>query len=115
AATAIGPPRFTDSTAVSGEVLLGFRPECLSLVATPVQEKLNVFLAKLQSTVFLGDQSILTVAVADRIVCGKCRAVVLTPGAALRVHIDPTNVMVFSDGKRLGRSADPVAGARAAI
>ncbi|HTM07270.1 MAG TPA: ABC transporter ATP-binding protein [Verrucomicrobiae bacterium] len=115
AETAIGPVRFVDSCAASGEVLLGFRPECVSLLETSAHETINVFSANLQSTVFLGDQSILTVAIADQMFCGKCRATALSCGASLRVHIDPADVMVFSGGKRLDRSDGKLfAGTRAA-
>jgi iron(III) transport system ATP-binding protein len=102
AETAIGPVRFSDCGGGAAEVLLGFRPECLSILETSTQEKLNVFSAKLQSTTFLGDQSILTVAVAGRTLCGKCRTIASPGGATLRVRIDPADIMVFSDGKRLG-------------
>src|ERR1051326_1197829 len=49
AETAIGPVRFSDCGGGASEVLLGFRPECLSILETSTQEKLNVFSAKLQS------------------------------------------------------------------
>lgn len=114
AETAIGQVRFADRAAVTGEVVLGFRPECVSVLEAAAPEKQNVFSANLLSTTFLGDQSILTVALADRVFSGKCRTVASSCGAALRVHIDPADVMVFAGGKRLGRAAD-VSAARAAV
>jgi iron(III) transport system ATP-binding protein len=107
AETPIGPVRFSDCGAGT-EVLLGFRPECLSILETSAPDKVNVFSAKLESTTFLGDQSILTIAVAGRTLCGKCRALGSPGGASLRVRIDPADIMVFSDGKRLG-SVEPIA------
>jgi ABC-type sugar transport system ATPase subunit len=114
AETAIGPMRFADNSMASGEVVLGFRPECVTILETTAYEKVNIFSAKLQSSVFLGDQSIVTVSIADRVVSGKCRAVGLVSGAPLRVHIDPADVMVFSGGKRLGCPSAVSTGARAA-
>jgi iron(III) transport system ATP-binding protein len=108
AETPIGAVRFADGGDGCAEVLLGFRPECLSIVETSAQEITNVFSAKLVSTTFLGDQSILTVAVAGRTLCGKCRGLASLSGAPLRVRIDPADVMVFADGKRLGSIA-PIA------
>ena len=116
AETAIGQLRFAGDAALSASVLLGFRPECLALVDAAAPEKPNVFPARLKSSVFLGDQSLLTLAIADRVLAAKCRAVDLDGDAPLRVRIDPADVMVFSEGRRTGRDVtDALSGARAAV
>jgi iron(III) transport system ATP-binding protein len=116
AETAIGPLRCAADAAVSADVLLGFRPECVELVQAATADKPNVFPASLTARVFLGDQSLLTFAVADRAVCAKCRAVDLDGGGPLRVRIDPADVLIFSEGRRLGRAvAHAPSGARAAV
>ena len=116
AETAIGQLRFAGDAAISTNVLLGFRPECVAPVDSAASEKPNVFPASLKASVFLGDQSLLTLTVADRSVCAKCRTVDLDGGASLRVRIDPAAVMVFSQGRRLGGAvADALTGARAAL
>ena len=116
AETAIGQMRFAGDAAVSADVLLGFRPECVALMDAAAPEKPNVFPASLRSNVFVGDQSLVTLTVADRTVCAKCRAVDLGSGGSLRVRIDPADVMVFSQGRRLDRAvADALTRARLAV
>ncbi len=116
AETALGPVRFAADAAASQNVLLGFRPECVELLQAAAPEKANVFPANVKASVFLGDQSLLTVAVADRLLCAKCRAVEHDRGAPLRIRIDPADVLLFADGRRVGgRVRDAHADARAVV
>ncbi|HEY1371650.1 MAG TPA: ABC transporter ATP-binding protein [Candidatus Binatia bacterium] len=115
AETAIGPLRFAAEAGVSADVLIGFRPECVALLADAAPEKLNVFSAALKASVFLGDQSLLTLALGDRVVSAKCRGVEVD-GGPLRFRIDPADVMVFSAGRRLsGGAAGDLSAAHAAV
>ncbi len=115
AETAIGPVRFEAEAGIGTEVLIGFRPECVALLAAAAPEKPNVFSAALKASVFLGDQSLLTLALADRVISAKCRGADVD-GGPLRVWIDPADVMVFSAERRLaGGAADSLFGARAAV
>ncbi|HEY1269720.1 MAG TPA: ABC transporter ATP-binding protein, partial [Candidatus Binatia bacterium] len=114
--TAIGPLRFAADAGISADVLIGFRPECVALVTAAAPEKLNVFSAALKASVFLGDQTLLTLSLGDRVISAKCRGVEVDSGGPLRVRIDPADVMVFSAGRRLaGGAADDLSGARAAV
>jgi multiple sugar transport system ATP-binding protein len=115
AETAIGPLRFAAEAGVSADVLIGFRPECVALLADAAPEKLNVFSAALKASVFLGDQSLLTLALGDRVVSAKCRGVEVD-GGPLRFRIDPADGMVFSAGRRLsGGAAGDLSAAHAAV
>ncbi|HEY3304156.1 MAG TPA: ABC transporter ATP-binding protein [Candidatus Binatia bacterium] len=112
AETPIGPLRFNGVAIATGEVLLGFRPECVAILEQNSHPAANAFRATLRSSMFLGDQLICHVAVGDHLFAGKCRTVAVTSGGGVQIHVDPDDVMVFSAGHRIGReeaAAQPLA------
>jgi iron(III) transport system ATP-binding protein len=98
----IGKLRVPPSSAVGEEVLLGFRPECLSFAYGHAAGEANVFQAKLESSTFLGDQFIFKVRVSDRELIGKNRIVPVHTNGNVSLRIDPADVMVFPAGQRTG-------------
>ncbi len=116
AETPIGLVRFAEA-APAGEVVLGFRPECVAILEPSARRDANLFPAALRSSMFLGDQLIYHAAVGDRLFAGKCRTAAACSGAALRLHVDPADVMVFAGGKRAGAAVPSArrSGARAAV
>jgi iron(III) transport system ATP-binding protein len=107
AETAIGPLRFNGAAPAAGEVLLGFRPECVAIAESAASPEANIFSATLRSSMFLGDQLVCQFAAGEQLVAGKCRAVAASPGTSVRLHVEPDDVIVFSAGKRVGGAAEP--------
>ncbi len=117
AETPIGPLRFKGAAAPAGEVLLGFRPECVAILESASHAESNSFPAALRSSMFLGDQLVYHAAVGEQLFAGKCRTVAACSGGRLQLYIDPDDVMLFSAGKRVDQetaAARPSAAVRAA-
>jgi iron(III) transport system ATP-binding protein len=117
AETPIGPVRFNGAANCPGEIVLGFRPECVAILDATSRPDSNVFSAALKSSMFLGDQLVYHAAVGDRLFSGKCRTAAACSGGRLQLHVDPADVMIFAAGRRVGAgavSAAPLAGVRAA-
>jgi iron(III) transport system ATP-binding protein len=98
----IGKLRVPGSTAAGEEVLLGFRPECLSFAYGHADGEPNIFQAKLESSTFLGDQFIFRVRVSDRDLIGKNRIVPAHANGNVSLRIDPADVLVFPAGQKTG-------------
>jgi iron(III) transport system ATP-binding protein len=105
AETAIGRLRFNGAATATGEVVLGFRPECVAISESTSRPDANVFPATLRSSMFLGDQLICHFAAGEQLFAGKCRAVAARTGGNVQLSVDPADVMVFSAGKRVARDA----------
>jgi len=103
AETPVGSLRFNETAVAAGQVVLGFRPECVAILESTSRPDWNVFQAKLRSSIFLGDQLVYQAAVGDHLFAGKCRTVAACSGDGLQLYIDPDDVMVFAAGKRAGR------------
>jgi ABC-type Fe3+/spermidine/putrescine transport system ATPase subunit len=116
AETPIGTLRFNGGAVSTGEVVLGFRPECVAILASAAHPDANVFPATLRSSMFLGDQLVYHAAVGEHLFAGKCRTAAACSGAGLRLYVDPDEIMVFSAGRRAGRAstAEPRAAVGAA-
>jgi ABC-type sugar transport system ATPase subunit len=96
AATPIGALRFPASPEAKGKVLLGFRPECVSVVEGSPTDVPDVFRATLESSTFLGDQFLYSVKVNGHPLIGRNRAKVEAHGDGhLHVRVDASGVMVF--------------------
>jgi ABC-type sugar transport system ATPase subunit len=102
AETAIGPLRFSRAAGAAGEVLLGFRPECVAVLEGASRPDSNVFAGTLRASMFLGDQLICHFAVGEQLIAAKCRTVSARSGSRLNLRVDADDVMVFSAGKRVG-------------
>ncbi|TAJ75960.1 ABC transporter ATP-binding protein [bacterium] len=95
AETRIGPIRLEKPVNGLGEVLLGFRPENLVVAQGKALSVPNLFRASLRSRTFLGDQFLYQVVIQDQSFVGKSRAIPVNIGDEIRLHIDPSDVMVF--------------------
>ena len=93
--TGIGRFRISGDADPSGEVLVGFRPECIEFAEPSDETAENTFGARLTSSVFLGDQFVYDVAAHDLQLTGKSRAVPTPRGEKLLLHVPPGDVMVF--------------------
>jgi ABC-type Fe3+/spermidine/putrescine transport system ATPase subunit len=91
---------FVGTHAAAGQrVLLGIRPEAL----VPIEpddsgKRVNAIEMRLVTSTFLGDQVQGQLALADRVLAAKGRALLAPPGSIVRVAIDPTEIMLFPDG-----------------
>jgi iron(III) transport system ATP-binding protein len=98
----IGKLRLVSANAVGEEVLVGFRPECLSFAYGQADGEVNLFQAKLESSTFLGDQFIFKVRVSGRELIGKNRFVPSGRDGTVSLRIDPADLMVFPAGQKTG-------------
>jgi len=105
AETPIGAVRFNGAAAASGEVVLGFRPECVAILNSAPHPDSNIFSAALRSSMFLGDQLVYQAAVGDHLFAGKCRTAAACSRGGLQLYVDPADVMVFSGGKRVAEAS----------
>jgi iron(III) transport system ATP-binding protein len=105
AETPIGSVRFNGAAAASGEVVLGFRPECVAILNSASHADGNLFSGMLRSSMFLGDQLVYQAAVGDYLFAGKCRTAAACSGGGLQLYVDPADVMVFSGGKRVAEAS----------
>ncbi|MEX0804053.1 MAG: ABC transporter ATP-binding protein [Candidatus Binatia bacterium] len=91
----IGKLEIKSSSKVGDKVLLGFRPECLSLSDSGANCGGNSFQAKIGSSTFLGDQFIYTVIVNERQLFGKNRTIPQSPDGKALCRVSPSDIMVF--------------------
>lgn len=94
AESAIGKLRVRRCCETGGNVLLGFRPECLSL-ADGFENQTNILQAKLQSSTFLGDQFVFTAMINDRPLLGKSRVAPVQKDGIVVLRVEPENIMLF--------------------
>jgi ABC-type Fe3+/spermidine/putrescine transport system ATPase subunit len=94
AESAIGKLRVRRCCTAGGNVLLGFRPECLSL-ADGSENDTNTLRARLQSSTFLGDQFVFTAIVNDRPLLGKSRVAPVQKDGMIVLRVEPENIMLF--------------------
>lgn len=97
--TRIGKFAVTAQHGLEREVLVGFRPECMSFAGESGAIQ-NAFHATLRSSVFLGDQFVYDAAVDDVTLIGKSRTVPEVHDGKLHVHVEPADVMVFPATER---------------
>ena len=102
AETSIGPLRIKGPSKPGDEVLLGFRPESLTIVEGPSAMASNILQGTLRSSTFLGDQFIYCVAVQDQLLLGKDRAIPFKSDGQLYLYVAPGNIMVFAAGQKTG-------------
>ena len=95
AVSAIGKLNIESSSKIGEKVLLGFRPECLSLLDPGAQLDGSSFRAKIGSSTFLGDQFVYTAVVNGHQLFGKSRTVPESSGGATLCHVHPSDIMVF--------------------
>ena len=98
--TGIGRFRISGDVDPSGDVLVGFRPECIEFAGPSDETAENTFGAGLTSSVFLGDQFVYDVTAHDLQLTGKSRAVPTPRGEKLLLHVPPGDVMVFPADER---------------
>lgn len=106
AETPIGYICFRGAANLGDEVLLGFRPECLSVVERRLGTESNIFQAILRSSTFLGDQFLYNATVQDHILLGKGRVVPLQRDRDLYLYVDPAEIMVFPAAQRVSLQTD---------
>jgi len=98
----IGKLRIPATSSAGENVLLGFRPECLSFAYGHSAGESNIFQATLESSTFLGDQFIFKVRISDRELIGKNRIVPAHKNGNVSLRIDPADIMVFPAGQKTG-------------
>jgi iron(III) transport system ATP-binding protein len=84
------------------EVLVGFRPEALTIVDDHRAADSNVLQATLRTSTFLGDQFIYWVDVQDQSLVGKGRTIPVQRHGKLYLYVHPDDVMVFPAGQKTG-------------
>jgi iron(III) transport system ATP-binding protein len=102
AETSIGPLRIKGPSNPGDEVLLGFRPESLTIVEGPAAMASNILQGTLRSSTFLGDQFIYCVAVRGQLLLGKDRTIPVQTDGQLCLYVAPSNIMVFAAGQKTG-------------
>jgi iron(III) transport system ATP-binding protein len=102
AETPIGRLGITGSARPGEDVLVGFRPEALTVVETQTATDTNVLQATLRTSTFLGDQFIYHVEVREQALVGKGRSIPLQKDGKLYLYVDPADVMVFPAGQKIG-------------
>lgn len=98
AETPVGRLRVEAAAQTGDEVLLGVRPESLSILESPTDHADNVLAASLQSTTFVGDQVLFNALVGDQEMFGKTRSIPANSDGTLRLGIEPSEIMLFSAG-----------------
>ena len=93
--SAIGRLKIESSSKIGDKVLLGFRPECLSLLDPGAHFDDNSFRAKIGSSTFLGDQFVYTAVINDLQLFGKIRAAPETFDGTTLCHVSSADIMVF--------------------
>jgi iron(III) transport system ATP-binding protein len=101
AETPIGLLRIGDCAKQGEQVLLGFRPECLTIVERP-EADCNVFSGVLRSSTFLGDQVVYCVEVQSQLILGKGRAIPMKTSGRIGLRVDPADVMVYPADQKTG-------------
>lgn len=95
AETSIGRFQITGSVTTGSEVVLGFRPESLSIVQGHPGGGSNLLRGMLRASTFLGDQFLYNVMIQDHLLVGKGRVIPTGRDGHLCFHVDPADVMVF--------------------
>jgi ABC-type Fe3+/spermidine/putrescine transport system ATPase subunit len=93
--SAIGKLNIASSSKIGDKVLLGFRPECLSLSEPGAKADGNCFRAKIGSSTFLGDQFVYTAVIKDQHLFGKSRTIPESSDGTTLCHVSPADIMVF--------------------
>jgi iron(III) transport system ATP-binding protein len=90
----LGKLRVECSYKPGDKVLLGFRPESLSITNGENRREPNTFVARIRSSTFLGDQFVFTAMAGERPLIGKNRA---APGQkdSVTLRVSPCDIMVF--------------------
>ena len=101
----IGPLHIRSGANPGDEVLLGFRPECLTVVSSPSGAGPNILPATLRSSMFLGDQFLYNVTVHNHSLAGKSRTISAHGDGHLYLHVDPDDIMVFPATEKAGLSS----------
>jgi iron(III) transport system ATP-binding protein len=102
AETPIGRIGVKGSARPGEDVLVGFRPEALTIVEGQSAADTNILQATLRTSTFLGDQFIYCVEVRDQTLVGKGRGLPAQKGGKLYLYLDPADVMVFPAGQKTG-------------
>jgi iron(III) transport system ATP-binding protein len=102
AETPIGRLGIKASARPGEDVLVGFRPEALTVVESQTATDTNVLQATLRTSTFLGDQFIYHVEVREQALLGKGRSIPLLKDGKLFLYVDPADVMVFPAGQKIG-------------
>jgi ABC-type Fe3+/spermidine/putrescine transport system ATPase subunit len=107
AETSIGRFQITGSVTTGSEVVLGFRPESLSIVQGHPGGGSNLLRGMLRASTFLGDQFLYNVMIQDHLLVGKGRVIPTGRDGHLCLHVDPSEVMVFpAKQQRLPQGTD---------
>jgi len=102
AETPIGRFGIKGSARPGEDVLVGFRPEALTVVEGQTAADTNVLQATLRTSTFLGDQFIYHVEVCEQALVGKGRSIPLQKDGKLYLYVDPADIMVFPAGQKTG-------------
>lgn len=106
AETPIGRLRIRGAANPGDEVLLGFRPESLTIVEGHASMDCNVLKGTLRSSTFLGDQFIYCVEVLEKPLVGKGRSIpVNNKDGLISLYVDAADIMVFPAGQKTGLAA----------
>jgi len=95
AETSMGRFQVKESAAPGSQVLLGFRPEALSVAQGDSHSGPNFLRGMLRSSTFLGDQVLYNVVIQDQLFVGKGRIIPAERDGRLCFYVDPADVMVF--------------------
>jgi ABC-type Fe3+/spermidine/putrescine transport system ATPase subunit len=102
AETPIGRIGIKGSARPGEDVLVGFRPEALTIVEGQSATDANILQGTLRASTFLGDQFLYCVEVRDQSLVGKGRSLPAQKGGTLYLYVDPADVMVFPAGQKTG-------------
>ncbi len=106
--TPIGPFKIKSEATPGDEVLLGFRPECLTIVDSPSGTGENTMRANLKSSTFLGDQFIYDAVIREHALTGKSRMISSQGNGQLNLYVDPANIMIFPASDKVGLANGPI-------
>ena len=95
AETSMGRFQIKESATPGSQVLLGFRPEALSVAQGDSHSGPNFLRGMLRSSTFLGDQFLYNVMIQDHPFVGKGRVIPAERDGHLCFYVDPADVMVF--------------------
>jgi iron(III) transport system ATP-binding protein len=105
AETSIGHIQISKPLNLGEEVLVGFRPESLTIRESYGSANSNSFQGTLRSSTFLGDQVVYCVEIENQLLMGKGRAGLANIAGRIYLHVDPIDVMVFPAGQKTGVAA----------
>jgi iron(III) transport system ATP-binding protein len=100
--TPIGRLGIREAARPGEDVLVGFRPEALTIVENHRATDSNVLQAAVRTSTFLGDQFIYCLAVRDQLLIGKGRSTPAEKDGKLYLYVNPEDVMVFPAGQETG-------------